>query len=116
MDDTEVVQRAQRLCQHLVDDGILNSLAALLALTKHQSGPTPNKNLQVAVNKAIAYLDITLQTLDVDGSLPVGFELLVPAMLDMLKSQAGIQLSFPAQPQLPTIKAAKMRAFKPDAL
>ncbi|KAL9009629.1 MAG: hypothetical protein Q9173_005365 [Seirophora scorigena] len=97
-------------------DGILNTLAALLALVKHQNGDQPNDCLQVAIRNAVAYLDAVLQTLDLDGNLSVGFEILVPAMLAMLESQGGVHFTFPARGRLLEIEATKMEAFRPDLL
>lgn len=97
-------------------DGILNSLAALLALIKHRNATPVNHSLQTAIQRAFACLNVTLQTLDLDGSLPVGFEILVPAMLQMLEIQGGVQFSSPAQSRFLAIGATKMSYFQPDLL
>lgn len=96
--------------------GILNTLAALLALVKHQNGDQPNESLQAAIRNAVAYLDAVLQTLDLDGNLSVGFEILVPAMLEMLESQGGVHFALPARGRLLELQATRMEAFRPDLL
>ncbi|KAL8962203.1 MAG: hypothetical protein Q9193_001357 [Seirophora villosa] len=97
-------------------DSIMNTLAALLALVKHQNGDQPTESLQAAIRNVVAYLDAVLQTLDLDGNLSVGFEILVPAMLEMLESQGGVHFTFPARGRLLEIKATKIEAFRPDLL
>lgn len=67
------------------EDGILNSLTALLALTLYRDSTNSSVKLQDAIQSTISYLEGSLQTLDIDGSLPVGFEILVPALLAMLE-------------------------------
>lgn len=97
-------------------DGILNTLAALLALARHRNDGHPNERLRTAIQNATTYLDGALQALDLDGNLSVGFEILVPAILRMLESQGGIHFVFPAQSRLLEVEATKMRAFRPELL
>lgn len=97
------------------EDGVLNSLAALLALKQHQTGPDCSAELHGAVQSAVASLGESLQTMDVDGSLPVGFEILVPALLAMLESE-DVHLSSPATDALLAISQTKMKVFTPDLL
>ncbi|KAL8836472.1 MAG: hypothetical protein Q9170_002905 [Blastenia crenularia] len=97
-------------------DGIVNTLAALLALARHRNDRDPNARLQTAILSATTYLDDVLQALDLDGNLSVGFEILVPAILRMLESQGGIYFTFPARSHLLEIEATKMKAFRPELL
>ena len=97
------------------EDGILNSLTAPLALTRHRGSTDSNVKLQDAIQSAISYFEGSLQTLDIDGSLPVGFEILVPALLAMLENES-VHVSFPAKDSLLAISKIKMKAFTPDLL
>ncbi|KAL9029719.1 MAG: hypothetical protein Q9196_002070 [Gyalolechia fulgens] len=97
-------------------DGILNTLAALLALARHRNDGHPTERLRTAIQNATTYLNAALQSLDLDGDLSVGFEILVPAILRMLESQGGIRFVFPAQSRLLEVEVTKMRAFRPELL
>ncbi len=71
-------------------DGILNSLAALLALQKHASSPGYSNSklpcdIDSRITRAISFLDNRLQQWDIEASDHVGFEVLVPAILEMLE-------------------------------
>lgn len=96
-------------------DGILNSLAALLALKRHQSSGDSSIMLREAIQSATVFLNSSLQSLEVDNSLPVGFEILVPALLAMLESE-GVHFSSPATDSLLAISEMKMKGFTPDLL
>ena len=96
-------------------DGILNSLAALLALMKHRDRANPSVNLEDAIQRAFGFLERSLVTLQVDGGLPVGFEILMPALLAMLEKD-GVQFSFPAKESLLAINKTKTMNFTPDLL
>lgn len=93
----------------------MNSLAALLALRRHRGSTDFRVKLQNAIQSAISCLEGSLQTLDVDGTLPVGFEILVPALLAMLENKS-VHVSFPAKDSLLAISKIKMKAFTPDLL
>lgn len=97
------------------EDGILNSLAALLALKRHQTCTDSSVEIHDATQSAIVFLEKSLQTMDIDGSLPVGFEVLVPALLAMLESE-DIHLSSPATDALLAISKIKMKDFTPELL
>lgn len=94
-------------------DGCLNSLAALLALKKHQRSSDVSTMLLEAIEKAIQYLENSLQSLKLDDSLQVGFEILVPALLSMLEEE-GVYLSFSQKCSLIKISEAKMKSVKPN--
>ncbi len=68
------------------EDGVLNSLAALLALKRHQSGTDSSIGLDDAITNATMFIENSLRTMEVDGILPIGYEILVPAHLAMLES------------------------------
>ncbi|KAL9593554.1 MAG: hypothetical protein Q9219_007497 [cf. Caloplaca sp. 3 TL-2023] len=97
-------------------DGIVNTLAALLALSRHRYDELPDERLQTAIHNATTYLDNMLQILDLDGNLSAGFEILVPAMLRMLESQSGIRFTFPSQSRLLEIEETKVASFRPELL
>ncbi|KAL9100074.1 MAG: hypothetical protein Q9163_004515 [Psora crenata] len=100
------------------EDGMLNSLTALLALTRHRGITDADSSavgLQDAIQSAISYLEASLQKVDLDGSLPVGFEIVIPALLAMLENES-VHLSFPAKDSLLAINEVKMEAFHPDLL
>ena len=94
-----------------LDDGILNTLAALLALKKHsnQADMDPSA-LAVAISKAKRYLEEKLPCWDVDSDIHVGFEILVPALLAMLEKE-NISFSFSGRRVLERLKAAKLAHF-----
>ena len=97
------------------EDGIMNSLAALLALKRHQSSTNPDVRLQDAIERATMFLESALQTIDADAGLPIAFELLVPAHLAMLDRE-GIHLSSPAIGSLLAKYESKMDGFNPELL
>jgi hypothetical protein len=97
------------------EDGIVNTLGALLALTRHRGSTNSAVKLQDAIQSATSCLEGSLQTLVIDGSLPVGFEIVVPALLAMLEDE-GVHVAFPAKRPLLAIGKIKMEAFTPDSL
>ncbi|KAG7007773.1 FAD-dependent monooxygenase [Physcia stellaris] len=97
------------------EDGILNSLAALLALKRHQASSSPSDLLLEPIQRATMFLRNSLQTLDVDDCLNVGFEILVPALLELL-GEEDIHLSFPGRETLVVLGREKMELFSPDLL
>ena len=97
------------------EDGILNSLAALLALKRSQARTNSSVMLQNAIQSATRFLEDALQAMDIDESLPVGYEILVPAHLAMLESE-GIHLSSPATDSILAISDLKMKGFMPELL
>ena len=107
-------------CYSTPYDGLLNTLAALLALQKHANRSDmrhrPNSpDLEVRISKATMYLQESLQHWDVDQSLQVGFEILVPALLSMLESE-NIHFVFSGRKQLESLNARKLARFDPDVL
>ena len=70
-----------------------------------------DSKLQENIERAISFLELALQTLDVNENLPVGFEYLVPALLRMLKGE-GIEFSFPAEGTILALNEIKLKTFK----
>ena len=94
-----------------LDDGILNTLAALLALKKRSNkGDIDPSALAVSVSKAKRYLEEKLPHWDVDSGVHVGFEILVPALLAMLEKE-NIVFSFSGRRVLEKLRAAKLAHF-----
>lgn len=80
---------------------ILTTTAALLSLLKHRKNPNvyghpgfKHVDLSNRINYAREYLHETLQTWDVGASNHVGFEILVPNLLEMLQRR-GVNNDFP---------------------
>ena len=80
-------------------DGILNTMAALLALQRHSnapeysSRPLPN-DIQERISKATTSLQRKLEVWKVEETVHVGFEILVPSLLHLL-GQQGVNFQFP---------------------
>lgn len=94
-----------------LDDGILNTLAALLALKKRSDKADIDPSaLAVSISKAKTYLEEKLPDWDVDLGIHVGFEILVPALLAMLEKE-NIFFNFSGRRVLETLRAAKLAHF-----
>ncbi len=100
-------------------DSILSSMAALLALRKHASAPGLNdgagEDLLIKIYRGAAFVQTKLQTWDVESTAHVGFELLVPTLLDDLE-QEGLVFDFAGRKMLLEIKNKKMTRFQPEML
>lgn len=101
-------------------DGVLNTAASLLSLKRHFDSPlqistVSQENLSERIEKATAALELLLQTWDVDSTLHVGFEILVPALLDYLQVE-NINFTFPGKERLFQIREQKLSRFKPEFL
>ncbi|KAJ5664044.1 Phyllocladan-16-alpha-ol synthase [Penicillium longicatenatum] len=101
-------------------DGILNTAASLLSLKRHFNAPLQNStishdSLEERINGATRSLQALLQAWDVDATLHVGFEILVPALLGYLEAE-GIDFFFPGRDRLFTIRDQKLARFKPEFL
>lgn len=101
-------------------DGVMNSLAALLALKQHQKQPElsltalPN-DIGTRIEKAIESITGQLQAWDVESTMHVGFEYLIPALLTMLEAD-DIQFKFAGRDRLMAINHKKMSRFQPAML
>ena len=103
-----------------LDDRLLHSLAALLAMKKHMSacGPMSHPNpsdLEDRISKATAYVQNSLHCWTVEENLHVGFEILLPAHLSMLQKE-GIDFVFPERKGLEILSASKLASFDPEML
>jgi hypothetical protein len=101
-------------------DGILNTLAGLLAIEKRISKPTRFTAVEIRELKhrrgdAVSFLQSALNNWDVEACVHVGFEMLVPALLSML-SDYGLDLEFPGKDVLRRLNGQKMKSFKADKL
>ena len=103
-----------------LEDGILNTMAALLALKKHSNALSAGDkaislHLDVSIYKAKRCLEDKLHRWDVESGVNVGFEILIPAMLAMLETE-DIIFRFPGQACLQVIRERKMANFDPRIL
>ena len=101
-------------------DGILNTAASLLALRKHLRDSQhfqyiTSQNLQERIRRATSALGLLLQGWDVEATIHVGFEILVPSLLTYLEEE-GIHYEFPGRKKLFAINAQKLAKFKPEYL
>ncbi|KAL7928807.1 Ent-kaurene synthase [Trichoderma chlorosporum] len=105
-------------------DGILNTLAGLLALIKHCKsdrisidGPRPVEVWGVAkrIEKARRALQSALNSWDVNQTLHVGFEMLVPGLLRQL-GEEGVVFEFHSQAALTALYQKKLAKLHPDML
>jgi hypothetical protein len=122
-------------------DGILNTMAALLALLKHHNhrgahayalDPTLPGDIERRITLAAESLRRQLRDWDVESCDQVGFEILIPSLLCMLESEGGtsnssptqspqpafssFSFSFPGRAPLMALHTAKMARFRPALL
>ncbi|PYH82072.1 hypothetical protein BO82DRAFT_414080 [Aspergillus uvarum CBS 121591] len=108
-------------------DEVMTAMAAVLALSKHAHNPTVTppssspSDLQERIDRSIRYLHSALSTWDNEAVLAtdhVGFEILIPCLLDLLEADGGIDLraSFPGHAALMQLNARKMARFHPSML
>jgi hypothetical protein len=99
-------------------DGILNSLAALLALLTNRKthgtvfGMT---ELEPRINDATEHIQNLLYKWDINSTVQVGFELLIVGLLSQLQ-EFDVQLSFPALPALERMYQHKMLRIDPELI
>ena len=102
-------------------DGILSTLAVLLALVKYNSvknqhsDSTLSSNIGIRIVKAATSLQTQLQDWDVNVCDQVGFEILVSALLTMLDSHGFIS-SFPGRQSLMNLNEKRLAKFSPEML
>lgn len=99
-------------------DGILNTMAALLAFVSHQNADNFSysvlpPDIDARILKAQDSLRHQLQTWDVRSCVHVGFEILVPALLRMLE-QYNIVCQFPGRTHLLQLNQEKLSRFQPE--
>ncbi|OQE38676.1 hypothetical protein PENCOP_c008G05124 [Penicillium coprophilum] len=101
-------------------DGVLNTAASLLSLKRHFTSPLQinaisQEDLAGRIDRATRALHAMLDEWDVDATVHVGFEILVPALLGYLETE-GIVLSFPGRDRLFAVRDQKLARFKPELL
>ena len=102
-------------------DGILNTMAALLAILYNRKHSALDSNLhfpedvESRISQATRYLSERLKAWDVASCDHVGFELLVPVHLTLL-SEYGIDMNFPGLDHLMNLNAKKLSNFDPVML
>lgn len=103
-------------------DAVMNSMAAVLALSKHALNPSvigcPSSllDLQTRIEKGTSFLQSVLSSWDVLATDHVGFEILIPCLLDLL-SEDGVELrSFPGYNTLMQLNGRKLAKFHPKML
>lgn len=101
-------------------DGVMNSLAALLALKRHQKQAELSlavlpHDIETRIERAIHSITGQLQGWDVESTMHVGFEYLVPALLTMLEAD-DIYFQFAGRDRLMAINHKKMSRFQPTML
>ena len=102
-------------------DSILNTAGPLLALKCHAANPLQLNHgtqlLEDRITKATAALRSQLAAWDVSTTDHVGFEIIVPAMLDLLEQvDDSLVFIFDAKAPLMKINHAKMSRFRPEYL
>lgn len=101
-------------------DEILSTMAGLLALLWHrkhrstQGCPTPN-DVGTRIHNAKHSLEQSLAEWDPKACDRVGFEIIVPALLDLLRIE-NISFDFPGQTALRTLNEAKMASIDINVL
>ncbi|KKY15986.1 putative ent-kaurene synthase [Diplodia seriata] len=101
-------------------DGILNTAASLISLKRHacellQILDVPPRELDDRIERAIEALGSMLADWDVSSAAHVGFEIIVPALLDELERE-GLFFNFKGREELFKINAAKLSRFNPAFL
>jgi len=94
-------------------DGILNSMAALLALKRRSASlKTPDTELEARCARAQAALQRLMKSWDVGSCDRVGFEIIIPALLRLLQD-VGVVIEFPARDALMQLCDAKTAKLYP---
>lgn len=101
-------------------DAILNTSASLLSLKRHLSNPYQimsftQEDISLRIDGAQNALQMLLDKWNVDSTLHVGFEILVPALLRYLEEE-NITFSFPGKDRLLEIEKQKLSKFKAQYL
>ena len=101
-------------------DSILNTAVSLLAIRRHMREPLQLTNyslddLTVRASKAYTSLQALLEDWDVSSCFHVGFEIIVPALLEYLEEE-GYTFSFDDRQELTKLNTEKLSKFKPEYL
>jgi hypothetical protein len=95
-------------------DRILNTLAALLVLVRHNVEIDElYSNSMDKIENAKRFLEERLVIWDVQDTDYVGFELIIPKMLELLEAE-GIVFRFPGRELLNILRRTKMTKFSPN--
>ncbi|KAI2642333.1 Copalyl diphosphate synthase [Xylaria nigripes] len=102
-------------------DGILNTAGPLLAMKRYQAEPLQfrhdARDLAMRIEKATASLRSQLAAWDVSTTEHVGFEIIVPAMLELLENEdPSLVFEFESRKLLMEINKAKLSRFCPEYL
>ncbi|KAI0861469.1 Copalyl diphosphate synthase [Xylaria cubensis] len=102
-------------------DGILNTAGPLLALKRHHAEPLQLKHdandIANRIERATSSLRSQLAAWDVSTTEHVGFEIIVPAMLELLeKEDSSLVFEFDSKKLLMKINNAKLSRFRPEFL
>lgn len=103
-------------------DGILNTAASLLSLQKHRLDPlntTDNAldDIESRIHRATSSLASQLKEWDVTATVHVGFEIIVPSLLAILRAEHFLtDFEFDGEEILGQINSAKLSGFKPEML
>lgn len=105
-----------------LSDSILSTMAALYTLNIHAVSPQqirparlPAPSLPIRIARAATSLESMLRAWRIDTCNAVGFEILTPALLDLLAAQ-GFNFDFPDRTTLLKTRAAKMQRIRPVML
>ncbi|KAE8375466.1 terpenoid cyclases/protein prenyltransferase alpha-alpha toroid [Aspergillus bertholletiae] len=101
-------------------DGILNTAASLLALETHAENPIigtdpPVEDIKERIGRAQDSLSRQLQEWNVNDTVHVGFEIILPALLRLLRKR-GHHFEFDGSADLEELNRIKLSKFKPEAL
>ncbi|KAL9589516.1 MAG: hypothetical protein Q9203_001686 [Teloschistes exilis] len=116
--DTEDVDAAESNASQNLSDSILSTMAALYTLNTHSAAPhqiqpssLPDPSLTIRTTRAASALGTMLGRWRVDDCNAVGFEVLIPALLDALGKQ-GFAFDFPGKARLFETRAAKIQRIQ----
>lgn len=101
-------------------DGILNTMAATVALKEHKkrselSCGTLPIDITSRILRAEKCLKEKLQNWDVSSTIHVGFEILVPSLLELLERDGG-KIEFPRRQMLMALNQCKLSRYNPEIL
>lgn len=101
-------------------DSILSTLAALFCLVQHAKNPLQLRHvhggsISERIERGVSKVSTMLQSWSVSECKAVGFEVLVPSLLDLLEAE-NVQLVFPEKLLLLTMRDQKLAKMKPEIL
>ena len=102
-------------------DNILSTMAALFCLTQHARNPRQlkhlisSKELSVRIQRAASRLSILLESWQTNDCTAVGFELLAPSLLDLLREE-GFEFQFRDKQSLLKLRDQKLSKIRPETL